>query len=172
MSTTILRAQAPFLPESWWAYRDAQIASGWSSWRSPGLFVEAISSSAGVSGRRQWHAGGGGDTTPRAPVARHAERHGPDTDPSQHVASMSPQRVETFNLDRQAQSRAGDWSADTGNQASTAGPSTRSPTPWGARGGSGNRPTPARRADHVGSLLQSHQGWVACLGAPPSSAWT
>ncbi len=157
---------APFLPESWWGLsllRRREIAFG--------LVIVAVLGLAlvgylvlGGSGSGEDASGtqeAAADTTPTtAPVAGATPSATvPDTDPSQYVASMSPQRVETFNSIAMCES-SGDWSADTGN--GFYGGLQFTLDSWELVGGSGN-PADTSQDEQImrGSLLQSHQGWVA-----------
>lgn len=159
---------APFLPESWWGLsllRRREIALG--------LVIVAVLGLAlvgylvlGGSGGGSGEDGSGtqeaaADTTPTtAPVAGATPSATvPDTDPSQYVASMSPQRVETFNSIAMCES-SGNWSADTGN--GFYGGLQFTLDSWELVGGSGN-PADTSQDEQImrGSLLQSRQGWVA-----------
>ena len=101
------------------------------------------------------------DTTPTtAPAAGGAPSATvPDTDPSEYVASMSPQRVETFNSLAQCES-SGDWSADTGN--GFYGGLQFSASTWRSVGGTGlphqhSRVEQIRRAAFRGAQIDRHQ---------------
>lgn len=156
---------APFLPDSWWGLsllRRREIAIG---------LVVVVVLALGLVG---WLVLGGGDdgsgsqdasadpatpstTAPAASATPSATV--PDTDPSQYVASMSPQRVETFDSLAMCES-SGDWSADTGN--GFYGGLQFTLDSWELVGGSGN-PADTSQDEQImrGSLLQSRQGWVA-----------
>ena len=155
---------APFLPESWWGLsllRRREIAVGVVVVVVLGIALVAYlvlggGSGDGDSGSQEAAADTTATTaaagaTPSATV--------PDTDPSEYVASMSPQRVETFNSIAMCES-SGDWSADTGN--GFYGGLQFTLDSWELVGGSGN-PADTSQDEQImrGSLLQSRQGWVA-----------
>lgn len=156
---------APFLPESWWGLsllRRREIAVGLVAVVVVGIGLVGylvLAGGRGDDGRGSQEAAA--DTTPTtAPAAGGAPSATvPDTDPSEYVASMSPQRVETFNSLAQCES-SGDWSADTGN--GFYGGLQFTLDSWQLVGGSGN-PADTSQDEQImrGSLLQSRQGWVA-----------
>lgn len=157
---------APFLPESWWGMsllRRREIAVGLVVAVVLGvvlvgyLVLGGSGSGDGGSGSQEAAAEAATTTAPASGASPSATV--PDTDPSEYVASMSPQRVETFNSIAQCES-SGDWSADTGN--GFYGGLQFTLDSWQLVGGSGN-PADTSQDEQImrGSLLQTRQGWVA-----------
>lgn len=155
---------APFLPESWWGLsllRRREIAVGLVVVLVLGIALVAYLVLGGDgSGDSSGSQEAAADTTATtATVGATPSATVPDTDPSEYVASMSPQRVETFNSIAMCES-SGDWSADTGN--GFYGGLQFTLDSWELVGGSGN-PADTSQDEQImrGSLLQTRQGWVA-----------
>ena len=156
---------APFLPDAWWGMsvlRRREVAVG--------LVVVLVLAVAvagyvvlgddGGSGSQEAAAEATATTGTAAPAAGSTTATTvTGVDPDTYVASMSPQRVETFNSLAMCES-SGDWSADTGN--GFYGGLQFTLDSWRMEGGSGN-PADASQNEQImrASLLQADQGWVA-----------
>lgn len=156
---------APFLPDAWWGMsllrrREVAIGVVVVVVLVVGLVGYLVLGGDGGSGSQEASAEATATTGSAAPAAGSTTATTvTDVDPDTYVASMSPQRVETFNSIAMCES-SGDWSADTGN--GFYGGLQFSASSWRAVGGSG-LPHQASRETQIamGQRLQARQGWGA-----------
>lgn len=156
---------APFLPDAWWGMsllrrREVAIGAVVVVVLVVGLVGYLVLGGDGGSGSQEASAEATATTGSAAPAAGSTTATTvTDVDPDTYVASMSPQRVETFNSIAMCES-SGDWSADTGN--GFYGGLQFTLDSWRMEGGSGN-PADASQNEQImrASLLQADQGWVA-----------
>ncbi|MCB1006238.1 MAG: transglycosylase family protein [Acidimicrobiales bacterium] len=150
---------APFLPDAWWRLsllRRREIALA-----VVALAVLAVGGGLFLVLRDPGSGSTDAEASPSATTAAAGTTATTvtDVDPDTYVASMSPQRVETFNSLAGCES-SGNWSEDSGN--GFYGGLQFTLESWQAVGGSGNPASTSQNEQIMrGSLLQARQGWVA-----------
>ena len=165
---------APFLPDAWWGMsllrrREVAIAIAVLFVLVVGVVGYLVLGDDGGSGSQDAAAEATAATAPSGAAApgaapgattsttAAAAASSPEAD--SYVASMSPQRVESFNSIAMCES-SGNWSADTGN--GFYGGLQFTLDSWQMEGGTGN-PADASQNEQImrASMLQADQGWVA-----------
>ena len=159
---------APFLPDAWWGMsllRRREVALGIVIVLVlvAGLVGYLVLGDDGGSGSQDAAAEESATTAaPGAPAGATTattSAAASSAEADSYVASMSPQRVESFNSIAMCES-SGDWSADTGN--GFYGGLQFTLDSWQMEGGTGN-PADASQNEQImrASKLQADQGWVA-----------